>query len=221
MLQPSTLAYLKKLRKNNNREWFQANRNLFEAAQEDYLEFTAKVIRECGKLDPEMAALSPKECVFRIYRDVRFSNDKTPYKTHFSSQLKAGGKKSGNAGIYIHIEPDGKEGSFVAGGFWLPEAPLLKSIRQEIEYNTEEFKTILNDKKFKKTFGEMEEHKLSRVPKGVEKDHPAAELLKHTSFIVSAPIETKELSSPSLAKRIAKDYLVMKPFLDFLNRVRH
>lgn len=220
-MQTSTLQYLKKLRKNNNREWFEANRPLYEEARADFTGFITDTITACGKVDSRLAALNAKECVFRIYRDVRFSHDKTPYKTNFSAQLKAGGKKSPDCGLYIHIEPDGKEGSFIAGGFWMPEAPLLKVIRQEIEYNADEFKSILSNAKFKKTFGGLEPHKLTRVPKGIDKDHPDAELLKHVSFIVSREITKEELTDKSLAKNIARDYTIMKPFLDFLNRALH
>jgi uncharacterized protein (TIGR02453 family) len=220
-MQTSTIQYLKKLRKNNTREWFEANRNLYDTARADFTAFVDETITACGKIDPALAALNAKDCIFRIYRDVRFSHDKTPYKTSFSAQLKAGGKKSANCGLYIHIEPDGKEGSFLAGGFWMPEAPLLKAIRQEIEYNTDEFKSILANPKFKKTFGGLEPHKLTRVPKGIDKDHPDAELLKHVSFIVSREITIDEITGNNLPKTIARDYLIMKPFLDFLNRALH
>lgn len=221
IMQESTFRYLKKLRKNNNREWFEANRKEYEIARADFTEFIADALKACSKTDPTLKDLNPSDCVFRIYRDVRFSHDKTPYKTAFSAQIKSGGKKSGNCGMYIHIEPDGLEGSFVAGGCWNPEAPLLKAIRQEIEYNAKEFRSILDKSDFKKTFGSLEEYKLSRVPKGIEKDHPEAELLKHTSFIVSAPISKEELLNPKLADRIGRDFKIMKPFLDFLNRSKH
>lgn len=219
-MQASTLQFLKKLRKNNSRDWFEKNRTFYEEARADFLIFVDEVIENCKKVDPALSQLTAKDCVFRIYRDVRFSHDKTPYKSNFSAQLKAGGKKSTNCGIYIHIEPDGKEGSFLAGGYWMPETPILKTIRQEIEYNTDDFKSILKSTGFKKTFGEMEPHKLSRVPKGIDKDHPDAELLKHVSFIVSREITTEELLGNSLAKNIARDYVIMKPFLDFLNRAQ-
>jgi uncharacterized protein (TIGR02453 family) len=220
-MQNSTFLFLKNLRKNNNREWFEANRALYENARADFSKLIEEVIMACAVNDPAFAALQPKDCIFRIYRDVRFSNDKTPYKTSLSAQLKAGGKKSGNYGIYLHIEPGGKEGSFLAGGCWMPEAPQLKAIRQEIEYNADEFISILKSPKFRKTFGEMEPHKLSRVPKGIDKDHPHAELVKHTSFIVSREIPKEELQHKNFAKNIGRDFAVMKPFLDFLNRSMH
>src|SRR5436190_1846618 len=142
MLQPSTLKFLKDLRKNNNREWFETNRKRYEIAKGDFEQFVAALIKELTKVNKNFAGLEPKDCVFRIYRDVRFSKDKTPYKSNLSASVKEGGKKSGRCGIYIHIEPDGDWGNMIAGGFWQPEAPLLKSIRQEIEYHTDEFKKI-------------------------------------------------------------------------------
>src|SRR5688572_17454759 len=129
-MQNSTFRFLKNLRKNNNREWFETHRDEYDNARADFSTLIEKVIAACAIVDPSLSELQPKDCIFRIYRDVRFSADKTPYKTNFSAQLKSGGKKSGHFGIYLHIEPDGKEGSFLAGGCWMPEAPTLKAIRQ-------------------------------------------------------------------------------------------
>lgn len=218
MLQKSTLKFLKDIRKNNNREWFETNRRRYEAAKEDFEQFLSLLIKELTKVNKNFAGLEPKDCVFRIYRDVRFSKDKTPYKSNLSASIKEGGKKGDKCGIYIHIEPDGEWGNMIAGGFWQPDSPLLKSIRQEIEYHTPEFKKIINSKDFKKWFGELEGEKLKNVPKGIDKDHPDVELFKYTSYIISHEIKTKDVTSNALLKECVSGYKVMKPLLDFLNR---
>ena len=154
--------------------------------------------------------------MFRIYRDVRFSKNKDPYKSNLSASIKEGGKKSSNSGIYIHIEPDGEWGNMIAGGFWQPEAPKLKAIRQEIEYHTDEFKKIINSKEFKKWFDKLDEEKLKNAPKGIDKDHPDVELFKYTSYIVSHPLN--DITTNALIKDCVGGYKAMRPLLDFLNR---
>ncbi|CAN5580177.1 DUF2461 domain-containing protein [soil metagenome] len=218
MLQKDTVKFLKDLRKNNTREWFAIHKDRYDAAREDYNAFIGKLIVQTSKAEPRLAELEPKNCVFRIYRDVRFSKNKDPYKCNFGASLKVGGKKSGNCGLYFHVEP-GR--SFLAAGFWMPEAPELKLLRQEVEYNTEEFKGILKNKNFKKWFGELEDTKLKNAPKGVDPTHPDIELMKYTSYIVSHPIEDKELTSPSLLKACADGHKILIPFIEFLNKAVH
>ncbi len=218
MLHPSTLKFLKDISKNNNREWFETNRNRYQAAKNDFEQFIAALLKELTKVNKNFAGLEAKDCVFRIYRDVRFSKDKTPYKSNLSASIKEGGKKGGRCGIYIDVEPGGEWGNMIAGGYWQPEAPLLKSIRQEIEYHTPEFKSIISNKDFKKWFDKLEEEKLKNAPKGIDKEHPDVELFKYTSYIISHPIKTIDVTSNALIKECVAAYKVMKPFLDFLNR---
>ena len=218
MLQTSTLKFLKDIRKNNNREWFAANRERYDNVKEDFEQFIAALIIELTKVNKNLGGLEPKDCVFRIYRDVRFSKNKDPYKSNLSASIKEGGRKGGKCGIYIHIEPGGEWGNMIAGGFWQPEAADLKAIRQEIEYHTDEFKKIINNKDFKKWFGELEGEKLKNAPKGVDKNHPDLELFKYTSYIISHEIATKDVTTKSLIKECVAGYKVMKPMLDFLNR---
>jgi len=219
MLQKHTIKFLKDLKNNNDRLWFEAHRDEFEKAKIDFELFVEKTISVLGKTNPALANLVAKECIFRIYRDVRFSKNKDPYKAHFSASLKEGGKKSTLCGVYIHIEPGGEWGSFIGGGFWHPEAAHLKKIRQEIEYNHLEFFKIIENKKFKTMFGELvQEHKLKRLPKGLEPGHPAEEFLKLNSFLVTHPIETKDITSAQLLKSISESYKTMLPLLNFLNR---
>jgi uncharacterized protein (TIGR02453 family) len=218
MLKATTLKFLTDLKKNNNREWFAENKSRYEAAKDDFHQFMEGFIAKAAKIEPAYAQLEVKDCVFRIYRDVRFSKNKEPYKVNLSAQLKEGGKKSGKCGFYIHIEPAGNA-SFIAGGYWMPEAPVLKKLRQEVEYNTADFKAILNNKTFKKWYSTLEDHKLKKAPKGVDPTHPDIELLKYNSYVVTHPIDTKELTDKSLEKTLLKGLEVIKPFLDFLNTI--
>ncbi len=216
MLHPNTLKFLKSLDKNNNREWFEKNKNLYEAAKADFNKWVENIIVEAQKTSNDYQHLVLKDCVFRIYRDVRFSKNKLPYKNNMGAQLKKGGKKSPYCGFYIHIEPS-TNGSFVAGGFWMPEGDVLKKVRQEVEYNTDDFKKIITDKKFKALYGSLEDHKLKKAPKGIDPTHPDVELLKYTSYVVSAPIDNSDLTSEKLSKQIIKALKTIQPFLDFLN----
>ena len=140
MLQKSTVQFLRDLKKNNSKEWFDTNRKKYESAKNDYEALVGDVIKQLSKTDESIAHLEPKQCVFRINRDVRFSKDKSPYKTNMGMYFSKGGKKSFYAGYYFHLQPGG---SFVAGGLWMPMPPELKKVRQEIDYNWEEFKKIV------------------------------------------------------------------------------
>jgi uncharacterized protein (TIGR02453 family) len=220
MLQNKTLQFLKDLKKNNNREWFAEHKDNYENAKADFELLIEHLISSLSKVDKRLESNTPKDCIFRIYRDVRFSKNKEPYKANFGASIKPGGKKSVACGFYLHIEPEGGWGSFVGGGYYMPEAALLRKIRQEIEYNHEEFIKLLKDKNFKKHFGTLEqEHTLTRVPKGFDPEHPAAEFLKYTSFIASEPLTAAQLKSKDFIKTCTASYQAMLPFLDFLNRV--
>jgi uncharacterized protein (TIGR02453 family) len=217
MIKKETLDFLKKLSKNNNREWFEKNKPLYLAAKEDVensLDGILKGIRAFDKrIDPDIEA---KKYVFRIYRDVRFAKDKRPYKTNIGASISPGGKKDHAPGYYMHIEP-GK--SFLAGGMWMPEAPMLAKIRQEIDYNLDEFKKILSNKAFRKYFKTLStEDSLANAPKGYPKDHPAVELLKLKSFIVVCDLPDKDVMSKTFAKKAAEVFKAMKPLNDFLQR---
>ena len=153
MLQISTVKFLKDLKKHNNKPWFDANRKIYEAAKADYLNFIQKVIDSHGKNDPEIRNIVAKDCLFRINRDVRFSKDKSPYKTNFGASINKGGKQSvSTAGYYFHLQPGE---SFTGGGIWMPEKENLQKIRQEVDYNLDDFKKIISGKKFKTVFGEL------------------------------------------------------------------
>lgn len=219
MLQKTTLQFLTTLKKNNTKEWFDANRNKYTTAKEDMTVFAAAMLKAISAFDESVAHLEPKDCLFRINRDVRFSKNKAPYKTNMAMYISKGGKKAfDTAGYYIHIEPGA---SFMAGGIWMPMAPELKKIRQEIDYSFHDLKKILKTKKFASTFGDLERGEgvvLSRPPKGYDAENEAIEFLKLKSFIASVPLPDSLLTEKKLASTIGKNFDIMYPFIQFLNR---
>lgn len=219
MLEPQTLKFITQLKKNNNKPWFDAHRAQYEAARIDFTNFIQLVIDDLQKSDTTITGLTGKECMFRINRDIRFSNDKTPYKAHFGASIKRGGKKSAFAGYYFHLEPGGL--SFIGGGMWMPEAPTLKTVRQEIDYNWEEFKSIISANEFKSIFNDIykgSDQSLSTVPKGYEKENPAIDYLKLKSFIAETKVEDKELTKSTLHKKTVTAFKALQPMLNFINR---
>ena len=218
MLQLSTLKFLKDLKKNNNKLWFDTHRPVYEIARKDFEQFIQSVINKHSKKDPTIKDLAAKSCLFRINRDVRFSKNKLPYKSNFGASINRGGKKSLLAGYYFHFEPGN---SFVGGGIWMPGTEELKKIRQEIDYNFGEFKKIIGTKKFKSVYGDLSrdaEYLLNRVPKGYKPDNPAAEYLKLKSFIALANLSDKDLTSKSFLKKTIDSFEALQPLIDFINR---
>ncbi|MBP7345236.1 MAG: DUF2461 domain-containing protein [Sediminibacterium sp.] len=219
MLHPKTLQFLTKLKKNNSREWFNEHRNDYDAAKENFIELVNQILAQAGQFDQDIAVLSYKDCIFRINRDVRFSKNKDPYKNNMAAYFVKGGKKSWLAGYYFHCEPGGK--SFIGGGLYGGEPDQIKKVRQEIDYNWEDFKGILDNKVFKKTFGDLSREEgmsLIREPKGYDKDNPAIDYIKLKNFIVSVPISDEELIDKKLIKKIITCFATMQPMLQFLNR---
>lgn len=218
MFQSSTLKFLRDLKKNNNKPWFDAHRSQYEEARSDFENFIGSVLEKLGKKDDTIRDLKPKQCMFRINRDVRFSKDKSPYKTNFGASIDRGGKKSIFAGYYLHLEP-GK--SFVGGGLWMPMPIELKKVRQEIDYCFDEFQKIVGSKKFRSVYGELyrgEDVSLSKVPHGFEKDNPAAEYLKLKSWLAMKELSDAELNSKELLKKTLDAYQTLQPLLTFINR---
>jgi uncharacterized protein (TIGR02453 family) len=212
------LNFLKKLQQNNHKEWFDANRKEYETARGQMQQLVGDIIKSLAVADPSIAHLAPKDCLFRINRDVRFSKNKDPYKTHFGAFICAAGKKSTTAGYYLHIEPGA---SFVGGGLYMPEPAQLGKIRQEIDYNLDEFLSVLKDASFKKQFGSLQQGddiKLVRMPKGYEPDHPAAEWLKLKSFIVMKKLPDSDITSSDIGSRCTAACKALKPLVEFLNK---
>lgn len=207
--------FLQSLSKNNDRTWFEKNKGTYLQAKENFDAFVSAFLNELIKFNPDMAGLNPKKLAFRIYRDVRFSKDKKPYKTNMGAGFSPGGKMIQEPGYYLHIEPGNK--SFIAGGLYMPDQGNLGKIRQEIDYTGERLEKILKDKKFTKWFKGFDDFdKLKTVPKGYPKDHPRLDWLKHKSFIVSHPFTDTEVKEKSFLKSIANASLAMKPLNEFL-----
>lgn len=218
MLQPSTIKFLKALKLNNNKPWFDENRKAYEAARQDFADFIDQVIQSFAVKDPSIAHLKAKDCMFRINRDIRFSKDKTPYKTNFGAFINSEGKKSMTAGYYFHLEPGA---SFTGGGMWQPPADMLAKVRQEIDYNLPEFEAIILAKKFKATYGPLASEDgqlLKRVPKGYEPDNPAAAYLKHKSFVGIMAVPDADLTSKKLLTKVGAAFETLQPLNNFLNR---
>jgi uncharacterized protein (TIGR02453 family) len=218
-METASIQFLKALAKNNHKEWFDANRKKYEVAKADFAGLVSTIITAHGKKDAGIAALQPKECIFRINRDIRFSKDKSPYKAHFGASIAQGGRKSIFAGYYLHVQPGGN--SFVGGGLWMPEPQELKKLRQEIDYCFDEFSTIINNKKFIAEYGEPErsaEYVLTRPPKGYEADNPAIEFIKLKSLVASRVIPDAALTDGTLAKQVIAAFATLQPLIQFINR---
>ncbi len=211
----NVLDFLKELKENNNRDWFNENRKKYETAKIEFESLINNLIPKVYKFDPEIGSLTAKQCVFRIFRDVRFSKDKSPYKVNMGGFMSKGGRKGFHSGYYVHIEP-GK--SFLGGGVYMPPTDVLKKIRQEIMYNVDEYKKIINNAAFKKIFTQMEGDKLKRPPKDFPSDFPDIELLKYKSYVVLNEIKDKDILSKNFENYIIDVFKTMYPLNPFLNR---
>ena len=215
MLSKSTIDFLKSLKKNNNRDWFNANKGKYESSKKEFEIFIEKIIREISRFDKEVSGVKAKDCIFRIYRDIRFSKDKSPYKNHFGAFITYHGKNSNGPGYYIHIEPGN---CFLAGGIYQPDGKQIELIRKEIDFSLKHFKKILNNIEFVKYFGGLTDmEKLKTAPKGFPKDHPAIELLKHKNYIVSHKVSDKQVFSENFPSYSLKTFRAMRPLNKFLN----
>jgi uncharacterized protein (TIGR02453 family) len=215
-IKKSTLDFLSAINCNNNRDWFISNRPAYLESKVNFESFVQNIINEIIKFEPIMKGLEAKSCVFRINRDIRFSNDKSPYKSHFGAFIVQGGKKNGDkfAGYYFHIEP-GK--SIMAGGAYTPPAPWLSAIREKISDNPDEFIKITQAKDFLKYFGSVDGEKLKTAPKGYPKDHPNIELLKLKSYLVVNEATDKLVLSSDFQDYVISVFKAMKPLNDYLN----
>ena len=208
------IRFLQDLSENNNREWFQKNKTRYDESRKKALFLTEVVINEIRKFDPEIPLLDPKQCLFRIFRDVRFSNDKRPYKTNFGSFMAKGGRKSMCAGYYFHIDP---AGSFAGGGIYMPGAEALKAIRGYMAENGEEFLSLINHTNFKKVYPEMMDDKLKTAPKGFPPDHEFIDLLRYKSFAFMTPINQSEVLAGNFIGKLVESFKILHPVNRFLN----
>lgn len=217
MINKHTIQFLDELRRNNNKLWFEENRQRYDEARNDFSDFVETVIQSTGRFDEPIGHLTTKDCIFRINRDVRFSKDKTPYKVNMAAAFSAGGKKAAVAGYYFHLEP---RKSFAGGGFYTPAPEQLSKIRQEIDYNFPEWKKIIQQKDFNRHFpaGIESNGSLVRPPKGYEESNPAISFLKMKGFIVTQSFADGQLMQKKGTTEIADCFKAMKPLVDFLNR---
>ena len=210
VVETATIKFLKDLDKNNNRDWFLAHKVQYEAALENIKKVKDQVVNGLNKKD-----VIEDGRVFRIYRDVRFSKDKAPYKNNFGIHFtRATSARRG--GYYLHIEP-GK--SFVGGGFWAPEPADLKRIRDEFAHDDKTIRKITSQKKFIDYFGKIQGDELKTAPSGYERDHPAIDLIRKKQFIVGRKFKDKEVTQPDFLKEVVLTFEAMRPFFDYMTEV--
>lgn len=216
MLQPSTLDFLKKLAKNNNKPWLEKNKSHFIEAKTDFENLITELVIGLAKVNPSLAGVDPKKCIFRIYRDVRFSKNKEPYKTNFGASIGDGGKDLGRPLFYIHIQPGNQ--SFVAGGLYMPEPKILRKVREAILENSNAFKKVVQEKKFEKEFGKLSDMRLKTAPRGFSKDHPDFEWIQYTSYIVEKSQSDADILSKHFIQNTISSYKILQPFLNYLDK---
>jgi len=209
------LEFLKDLEANNSRDWFEQNRHRYEQTRAQFITFTGMMINEIRKFDDELPLLNPKDCVFRIFRDVRFSNDKSPYKTNYGSYMARGGFKAGFAGYYFHISPGE---CFQSGGVYMPSPEHLHAIREEIYYRPEDYLRIVKDDNFSRMYTDEYFNSLKTAPKGYPKDWEYIELLKPRNYAFGHHIRQEELASPDLLAHLIERFKIISPLNRYLNR---
>ena len=216
-IKQSTLEFLSDLKNHNEREWFIKNRKRYDDAKSNFESFVQAVIDQMSVYDPILKGLEAKSCTYRINRDIRFSNDKTIYKTHLGAFIVKGGKKNGDrfAGYYFHVEPGGN--SMIAGGAYVPPMPWLSAIREKIDEQGQDFLKIIENREFIKYFGKLEGDSLKSAPKGYSRDHPYIEFLRLKSYLVTKIISDKEIVSNDCFDIVIRAAVAMKPLNDFLN----
>jgi uncharacterized protein (TIGR02453 family) len=214
LIPPSSFDFLKKLKKNNNRNWFNDNKALYEKELQNIIAFADALLAEMNKHD-RIETESGKKSLHRIYRDTRFSKDKTPYKTNWSGSFRRATKLL-RGGYYFHLEPGN---SFVAGGFWGPNPEDLKRIRQDIAYDDSTLRKILKNKAFISTFGKLQGEQLSSSPQGFAKDHPAIDLLRYKQFLLVHKFSDSETMHKDFAKHASDVFRKMRPFFDYMSEV--
>jgi uncharacterized protein (TIGR02453 family) len=215
MIQQSTLDFFKEIKENNNKPWFEQNKPRYEAARANYLSFIEELLVEIRKIEP-IYEKDLKKYASRIYRDVRFSKDKSPYKNNISSLIERAPDYK-KCPFYLHIQPGE---SFIGGGIWQPESDLLSRVRQEIDYNGSEFNKILNKKSFVDLFGKLSGDTLVRPPKGFEADNPNIVLLKLKQYIVSRNFSDEVVTSKHFITELCTCYEEALPFFYFFDVVK-
>ncbi|WP_375435676.1 DUF2461 domain-containing protein [uncultured Hymenobacter sp.] len=211
---PQLFDFLAELSQHNEREWFQAHKATYDQLRQEFEAAVGRWLKQMTTHNPALVGLEPKKCIFRIYRDVRFSRDKRPYKTHFSAYFSGGGKASNNPGYYVQLGPNGQ--TLLAGGLYEPDKEQLARIRQEIDYNASALHTLLQTPGFRQYFAGVEGDRLKKAPAGYSTEHPEIELLKHKSFIVSHSVPDATARKLDLDAYVPTTFRAMQPFCEYL-----
>ncbi len=210
----SVLTFLSDLQKHNNREWFMEHKAVYQEQYDSVVKFADALIEKMNEVD-DIETPSGKKAVFRIYRDVRFSKDKSPYKNNLGGSL-ARATKLLRGGYYFHIEPGN---CFLGGGFWAPSTEDLKYIREQIAQDDQPLRKIINSKEFKKHFGALQGEQLKTAPKGFDRDHPANDLLVYKQFLISKPLSDAQVSSPGYLEEVVGTFIAMRPFFNYMSEI--
>jgi len=210
------LQFLSRLKKNNNKSWFDENRDQYEKAMAQFEKLVGRLLKGMSKLE-DLEGLSPRDCIMRIYRDVRFSKDKSPYKSGLGAGIVSGGRRSGRLGYHVHLAPTGA--TMIAGGMWDPTPQQLSKFRDAIVKDPGTFRKILGSSAFRRHFGQVTGDALKTVPKGYPADHPEIELLRQKQVCVSETFKDEIVVSPRFPELAVESLKAMKPFIDYLNQV--
>jgi len=215
MISKNLFTFLRELKQNNHKEWFHEHKPVYQTLRKQFEQLIAQTILAIAQFDESVKTIEPKQCIFRINRDIRFSKDKSPYKNNFGAFIAPGGRNSGLAGYYIHLEPDN---CLLAGGIYMPPPDRLKAVRTEIFENTEEFKKIIHHKNFKKHFGKIISDKmLKTAPKGFPKDFNDIDLLKYKHYTVIKKVPEDMVTSDKFTAEVSQTFKALYPFNRFIN----
>jgi uncharacterized protein (TIGR02453 family) len=210
-----SLNFLSLLKENNNREWFAENRFGYETARDSFAEFVDQLIIQIKEFDASIGNLEPKDCIFRIFRDVRFSANKEPYKINMGAYIAKGGRKRGSAGYYFHVEPGN---SFISGGIYMAPTNVMRRIREDIDLYPEDFLGIINTKKFTTTFQSLGDEKMKRIPTGFSDQSPVGEYLKLKHITPHCSLSDVDVTDSDMLNRTVEAFKTMKPLVLFINR---
>ena len=209
------LKFLKQLKQNNNKEWMQDHKKLYLQQKTAFIELVQQTIDGLIAFDQNLIGLEPKDCIFRINRDIRFSKDKTLYKTHFGAYMALGGRKSMLPGYYLHLEPGNK--TMLASGLYKPPSELLAKVRQEIDYNGDGLVSIVESSAWVNEFGELQGEKLTKAPKGYSMDHPLIHYLQLKSFVAIRSVKDSEVTTTGFPTDAVEIFHRMQPLVGYLN----
>ena len=208
------ISFITELAENNTKEWFDIHRDQYNLARKELVDFTAKLLESLSQSNPWVSVLSASKCLYRINRDIRFSKNKAPYKTGIGIFIAPGGRSSGNAGYYLHLEPNN---NYIGGGVYAPQPAVLRAIRQEIYFNSDSFIKILNAPVFKDNFDQMMDDRLKRAPKGFPPDFKHIDLLKYKHFVISRPLNAEIISDNKIVEKLLPFFDAQRDFIKFLN----